>query len=438
MTTKQAYIGAIRVVGKDGSGSLHLVEGVYDYSWNNFVDAYGIKEALSDGMPVVHLPAEFARYKKVRPLMCVFDSSRAFIRCILGGDLAKEDEEFFETHPLVGEEGVSMPNTARVVEELVAPWGVHVDRIRVAPGTLVQGDLEQWMDVLGVNPIGFADLQTDNEAFAKMTGLDLAQVNQQFRFEFSNEPLRPAIVFAVQGQLGMGHASFAGPRSKAKEHLLQLSLTRQPLWKKQPYFNPDVVPEQGAVELSLYDCLAPDGTPSLYQYLQKKQVSEKKTAGLLHKAGQLIHGPAHGATDGNTDPHKDIPQSHWTGPVAGAKHRKAGDSRWDTKTCMACGGSLNRPKHTSDRSQDSYSIGVGLCRGCFRLWWKKYSCCQCKHSLEEATLRAVQRHKGSGWSEWIVKVECPNSSCRTHQQIVTKPGEEDFVYVDAFMGGHTK
>lgn len=202
---------------------------------------------------VVYVPASMgyvteidlnAKPKK-RPLMCTYDAVKNYCESLLGVKFAYEDSEFFESHPLVQEDGVPFPDTLRVVQELITPYNLRISRVRVAPNYGVPGDIKQWRKVLGINPMALADRVTTNAEFAaKMDGkVDVSH----FRFDHGSEALFPSVscgvIGSVQGVTGStgGHAVYVPPRRRATGALLSFQIARaeHAIWRVEPVF-PDL------------------------------------------------------------------------------------------------------------------------------------------------------------------------------------------------------
>lgn len=179
---------------------------------------------------------------KKSPLMCTYDATKNYLESILGIKLSEEDREFFSQHPLVQTDGVPFPDTLRVVQELVEPYGVFISRVQIAQGYSVRGDIRQWRRVLGINPMALGDRMTSNAEFEERTGGKVS--TEDFRFEFTNEPLFPSVscgvIGATQGVTGStgGHAVFVPPRRRANGSLLAFQLSRgaETVWHIPPIF----------------------------------------------------------------------------------------------------------------------------------------------------------------------------------------------------------
>lgn len=181
-----------------------------------------------------------------KPLMCVYDATKNYCESILGIRLNYDDEKFFIDHPLVAADGVPFPDTLRVVQELVAPYGVGIMRVRMAPGYNLKGDIAQWRSILGVNPLAMADRSTSNAQFIEQS--PNAGDPDQWRFEYREDVLRPAISCGISGlhvEQAMtgstnGHATYNAPRSSSQSALLSFQLARMDLvkWRKMPVFGP--------------------------------------------------------------------------------------------------------------------------------------------------------------------------------------------------------
>jgi hypothetical protein len=231
----------IRVVDDDGKVLAETFGYGSVYSYNEFLKLnYPLtEEVLGDGkIKVFTVPKVWdtalgvLRPGKKNPLKCNYHAVRNYLGSLFGVVLSTDDEEFFENHPCVQQDGVPMQDTLRVIQELVDPYGFRISRVQMAPGVSVAGDLIQWRRILGVNPAALADKGTTNADWRRQVPEDVAEYN----FEYSEIPLRPSITCAVmadpKGQnvttgLSHGHASYTAPRGKITKDSVMLSVQLQ-------------------------------------------------------------------------------------------------------------------------------------------------------------------------------------------------------------------
>ena len=350
--------------------------------WGDYVDAYGIKAEMDLGegktLDMVWIPAGNAKFKKALPLSCLFNATKSLTQNMYGMCLDDDDRKFFEEHPLASESGVALPDTLRVVQEIIEPYDIRIARVHLMPGTPINGDLLQWTEVLGMNPIGFGDMQTSNDIFAQMVNLPLEEVNKLYRMQYTEEKIRPAILCAVapmkeDSKTGenLGHAEYVGFRAKREgyEPTMQVQLARkdQVQWLKEPSF-PDVS-AQAPTELDIYNSLGPDGKP-MYAYKRKY-------------SGPLAGSSTHGASGLNARA-RELPQA--TGYV--------GD-RFD---CYVCGG----------REERKNRVGANLCMKCWHMNWRQWYCGTCESMLHGCVLRGLRPVKGKNLDgDWLFVVDCP-------------------------------
>jgi hypothetical protein len=176
---------------------------------------------------------------------------------VLGMGLDRFDGDYFNRHGLVRSEGVPEQDTFRVVQELIEPYGLKISRIRVSKGSHVRGDMLQWQNVLRVNPLGLSDQRLSNAEFAKVTGQPLRTVDKSFRFEYSDEAMRPAIMCSQEGQ---EHAEYRGPRGPGKCDDMQIRVDRDVVWYKQPVFK-KVAAKEDVQKVRLSTIELPNGKP---------------------------------------------------------------------------------------------------------------------------------------------------------------------------------
>lgn len=223
--------------------------------WNRLEELLGTTDLKPEDWPeldlkeplecVIPIPLDCYREKtvakngkKFTPLSCVYDSTKEYMGNLLGMSMHHTDKWFFNTHPDTEPGGVSLPFTPKVIQQLIEPYGLRIIRIRVKAGELLlRGDIAEWMQYLGVNPIGAQDFRTSNEEFAKTYGIPAAGLDESFAFEFHEEPLRPSIVCEAKKAhtftAPSGHASYLAPRSHVGEWWIsmQLGKVRDYPWK---------------------------------------------------------------------------------------------------------------------------------------------------------------------------------------------------------------
>jgi hypothetical protein len=210
-----------------------------------------IGDATSGLKQVVIVPDEYHQFEnsvtfqKKTPLMCLYDAIADYCQSILGVKFTEEDRTFFKNHPATQEDGVPFPDTLRVAQELIAPYGLRVSRVQVQKNYGVKGDILQWRGVLNCNPLALGDRMTSNAEFYEKFKLDPTKVPPML-FEYANEALFPSISCGViyngqstgvTGSTG-GHAVYLPPRRRASGALLSFQIDRaeKVVWKKEPVF----------------------------------------------------------------------------------------------------------------------------------------------------------------------------------------------------------
>lgn len=312
--------------------------------WQAYLKEYGDPPSM---------PSENARYYKryaARPVIqsCLFSATNEYLRHLHGIALdAVDDKRWFEDHPLVGPDGVGQADTARVVQELVEPYGFYISAIRVKQGVTAFGDIAQWPFVLGCNPLGLTDHNTTNKDWHIATG-----DKTLFAFEYSNKPLRPAISCGSAVTSGDGHATYAGPRSK-QVSLLDIQLSRTKKWLKEPSF-PELIakPEAQPVEtLDLRESLAPDGT---------------------RMGGKIIYSYS----------------------FPGLSQKPSTNDK--SALCYVCGFTISTKHHNVPH----------VCMLCYRALWRGFRCIKCNESLTTIppTYAGIGKYKKT--KLWFVQGRC--------------------------------
>lgn len=343
--------------------------------WADFKDAYGAKTVEKFPWPIVFIPEENAAWTRAKPLSCLFQATKGLLRNMWGTDLDHDDQDFFDHHPLAGVDGVSLPNTLRVVQEIIDPYGFRISRVHLMPGTPIHGDLAQWADVLGLNPIALGDHATSNEMFANLTGQDPAVVDKTYNMEYTERKIRPCILCAVKPMSAtsttgenLGHAEYVGARAKRSgyEPTMQIRVDRGNFvhWFKEPAF-PEVE-DVGGVELSLWSCKAPDGTSMASWYNRKNQ-------------GNFHQGSSKGITSDRGSTYLHL----------------LGDGNFECYICF-------------EKKNKDVRVGANLCKGCWNDLWKRFVCPTCEASMVHCKLtglKMLEHNVENG--PWLLRVNCP-------------------------------
>lgn len=376
-------LGVVVVAGNKGYVHKEFVFIEKQLIWDALIRAWPVKE--EKGMAFVFMPEKAAKYQKAKPMSCLYNAVDFYMNALLGRKMDSADHDFFDEHPLTGKNGVSQPNTLRVTHELTEPYGVCVSRVRVWPGTTIAGDLKQWMGVLGVNPLAMLDRQTSNKTFCEKTGLPEADADRQFRFEFSEEPLRPAISCGTyyEDDKGtkkiVGHASYESPRAPYLSHIMQFQLAHRDKvnWDKEPVFG-DVENPNTDRQLALYSCLDQNGEP-LY-----KSIETPKNRGSL--------------------PKQDSEGTTFIGPRGGF----SSPTKKQIRTCFLC------YSETGDR------VGANICIRCWAIFLKDIACNECGHFLaNEAQVSGLSGLHRKG-ADWFITITC--GSCADKTELMCLPG----------------
>ena len=262
------------------------------------------------------------------------------------------------------------------------------------PGVPINGDLLQWVDVLGMNPIGLGDMQTDNATFAQMVNLPVEEVNKLYHFQYTDKPIRPAIFCAVapmraDSKTGenLGHAEYVGARAKREgyEPMLQVQLARddQVHWHKDPVF--PVVPPQTPSELDIWHTKGPDGKP-MFSYKRKSFYTNPSPASTGGASGVI---PLH-------------------------SHARTPGYVGDRFECYVCGGYEVRDNR----------CGANLCMKCWHQAWKQWACGVCEASLGGCTLRGMRPQQNKNLDgDWKFFVDCPK--CHDENELVVIRNSSD-------------
>ena len=114
--------------------------------WSDSPRIYGIlKDAWgADKSGDINVPVEFAKSKRafVKPQMCLYDATSKYLNYLFGIHMDWPDEDFFGEHHITSPEGVSEDKTIRVVNDIIAPYGVRISTIRLATGISWGSDIK--------------------------------------------------------------------------------------------------------------------------------------------------------------------------------------------------------------------------------------------------------------------------------------------------------
>lgn len=249
------YDMRIKVVNPDGVVIADLPGWGNKSDFDDMKKQYGNVEVTGDAKSgltqTVTVPAEHdctteVVFTKKGPMMCLYDAVKDYSESLLGVKLNDEDRQFFKTHPATQEDGVPFPDTLRVAQELIEPYGLRISRVQIQPNYRVNGDILQWRKVLGCNPLAYADRMTSNADFIKQLGLEGKEDPSKYRFEYTSQALWPAVACGIMyggessgvtGSTG-GHATYIPPRRRVSGALLSFQIARasDALWRAEPTF----------------------------------------------------------------------------------------------------------------------------------------------------------------------------------------------------------
>jgi hypothetical protein len=239
-----------------------------------------------------------------------------------------------------------------------------------------------------MNPLAQIDRQTSNAKFCEATGLPKDDADRMFRFEFSEAPLRPAIVCGTYEDKGfkiaVGHATYESPRARNAGHVLQLQIDYKERvnWEVEPSFS-DVTTESVDRELSLYECLDGQGNP-LHHALTRGSLPQGTTES---SATTMVHQP---------------PAARWD-VVAGAKTQNQ-----QVRTCYLC------------YTDSAKRIGANLCVNCWALFLKDVRCGECGNWLTAITFTSPLTALKKRGKDWYVTAKC--GWCSEPNELICLPG----------------
>lgn len=269
-STGSTYVSR-KVYVQHKDGSLQAFSMPYDcHGWFDLAtEVYPVtKEGSTD---TITIPIERCEFSYGEPAFnaCVYTATQDYISARWGRKLDDSDRRWLARHPLATDGGIPQESTITAIQQLVAPYGMKVSRVRIRAGALVLGDQNmQWAMALGCNPMALADRRTANADAAKLLNMDEASANQLWRLEFSDEPLPGSIVGergwtngtgVSVGAMG-GHARYLAPRARAGDWFvsIQLAPDQEVEYLTAPP-DPEYVERKGAPTLLVSRTLGPTG-----------------------------------------------------------------------------------------------------------------------------------------------------------------------------------
>lgn len=220
----------------------------------------------------LQLPEEHCVWEHRTPPFnaCTYNATEDYLKARFGRALHYTDKDWLAVHPYATDDGIPEAYTATAVHQLVEPYGLGVQRIRVRAGKMLMGDeLRMWAAALMCNPFGLVDKQTTNADAAERLQMTPEAAAALFRFEYHQDPLPCSVVGergwagtgTVQVGSGGGHARYLAPRAKANDWRVSIQLA--PLAEcvyHTPLALPAYVPRPGARILLLGKVTRPDGS----------------------------------------------------------------------------------------------------------------------------------------------------------------------------------
>lgn len=349
------------VVGADGSEEVYTVP-YGDSKWFDFAkEHYPVKDDS------VRIPVENCEFTYNDPTFnaCVYTATNDYMQARWGRRLDDSDRRWLAAHPLSTDGGVPQEYTATCINQLVAPYGMRVSRVRFRRGSLVMGDNNMgWLQALGCNPFALADRSTSNAEAAERMGMDISVADSLWRVDFGDEPLPCSIVGergwssgsgVNVGSMG-GHARYLAPRARGNDWFISVQLDHDDrVSHLVPAPDPEYVPRKGARVLLLSSVTSSAGKP-----IAEKVSGTWRTPGSAstavassHVLQYPVYEPATVKHDPLTDVNDDIPQ----------------DIYQIDDNCMICGTSTDIDEFASDN---------GVCFDCLDFAWEEYSCPHCR------------------------------------------------------------
>lgn len=203
---------------------------------------------------------------------CAYNATNHYIKSIIGGELVKEDNDWYTLNDMVTSHGLPQGNSFAVLQQLVEPYNLGISRITIPPGSQRFPLYEPFIASLGCNPFFLTDgMTTNEEALEKMfpdkAERDIARPTflAMWRFDCSKTPLSPSIFMNQFNTTQAGHnggSSYRAPRSKhaGENWIMSIQLDRL---SNINYLQPVELPEykewEGELKLDIEGVKDEDG-----------------------------------------------------------------------------------------------------------------------------------------------------------------------------------
>lgn len=320
-------------------------------------------------IPVAHCKFSFGEPKFNA---CVYTGTNDYLQARWGRKLDDSDRRWLAAHPLATDGGIPQEYTATCIDQLVAPYGMRVSRVRIRKGALVLGDsIMGWLKALGCNPMAMADRATSNADAATLLGLPLDQANALWRVEFHDDPLPCSIVGERGWSSGSGvsvgnyggHCRYLAPRSAPGDWFISVQLDMDTAVSHLvPPPNPEYVPRKGEPTLLYTDITGPDHT------LVAIKVNGKWTP----SAG----GPVQPAAAPAELPATTTP-ALWTDEQEQQWLDRQRSTTEVASVCCLCG---------NPTLIDETVLYADVCADCIAEAWQGYSCPHCEEQFLDTNL----------------------------------------------------
>ena len=313
---------------------------------------------------ILSVPADRCDFSYGEPAFnaCVYSATQDYVSARWGRRLDDSDRRWLARHPLATDSGVPQEYTLTAIQQLVAPYGMKISRVRLRAGALVLGDqIMQWAMALGCNPMALADRRTSNAAAAALMGMDESAANALWRLEFSDTPLAGSIVGergwsngtgVSVGSMG-GHARYLAPRAGAGDWFVSIQL--------EPEAN--------------VEYLVPPPDP---EYVERKGTATLLVSKIVTMTGDLIAVRSGNSWRAWTDfrastPETSTPAATRPEPLP-VQPPVTPSPTIVTFDCMLCG------EHVIDRDRCYDNSDIDVCIDCAEIAWRDIDCPECGHT----------------------------------------------------------
>ena len=166
---------------------------------------------------------------------CVYNATNDYMGHMFGMSMDTADKDWYSQYDKkVTSHGCTGSWVLTVIQQLIEPYGLAIDRVRVKPGSMRYEEHRTFMTALGANPFFVQDGTTSNmEALGQMN-IDVSSsaakdLINSWRFHCDQESMQPSICLDQFDGLGVGAHSggafYIGPRGHGSKAGFRMAIS---------------------------------------------------------------------------------------------------------------------------------------------------------------------------------------------------------------------